>query len=90
MMVANACHAAGIIDLAVVHDSFAVHAPRVAELRSILRDTFADQYSVDRLAILRDELRAQLPENLAAKIPPLPVFGNLDINAVRSSEYLFA
>ena len=90
MMVANACHAAGIIDLAVVHDSFAVHANRVADLRTILRDTFADQYSVDRLAILREELRAQLPENLADKIPALPAFGNLDINAVRSSEYLFA
>ncbi|KJV39610.1 hypothetical protein VH88_13015 [Brevundimonas sp. KM4] len=89
MAVANACREAGIFDLSVVHDSFGVHAARVFELRSILRDTFADQYSVDRLAIFRDELIAQLPEAFAAKLPPLPAMGDFDINEVRRSDYLF-
>lgn len=89
MAVANACHHAGIYDLSVVHDSFGVHACRVFELRSILRETFADQYSVDRLAMLRDELIAQLPESYADKIPPLPPMGDFDINEVRQSDYLF-
>ncbi|WP_303718559.1 DNA-directed RNA polymerase [Brevundimonas naejangsanensis] len=89
MAVANACHEAGILDLSVVHDSFGVHAARVYELRSILRETFADQYSVDRLAMLRDELIAQLPEAFADKLPPLPTMGDFDINEVRRSDYLF-
>ena len=89
MAVANACHMAGIYDLSVVHDSFGVHACRVFELRTILRETFADQYSVDRLAMLRDELVAQLPEDYADKLPPLPPMGDFDINDVRRSEYLF-
>ena len=66
MAVANECATVGIIDLAVVHDSFAVHAPFIYKLRSILRDTFADQYTADRLAILREELAAQLPADKAA------------------------
>ena len=89
MAVANACHEAGILDLSVVHDSFGVHAARVYELRSILRETFADQYSMDRLAMLRDELIAQLPEAFADKLPPLPTMGDFDINEVRRSDYLF-
>ncbi|WP_292047038.1 MULTISPECIES: DNA-directed RNA polymerase [unclassified Brevundimonas] len=89
MAVANACHDAGIYDLSVVHDSFGVHACRVFELRSILRETFADQYSVDRLAMLRDELIAQLPGAYADKLPPLPAMGDFDINEVRRSDYLF-
>lgn len=89
MAVANECRANGIADLAVVHDSFGVHAAHVYQLRSILRETFADQYSVDRLAILRDELAAQLPDDLAAKLPPLPCLGSFDIEDVRRSDYLF-
>lgn len=90
MAVANSCREHGIHDLAVVHDSFGVHAGRAYTLRSILRDTFADQYTVDRLAMLRDELAAQLPEEFADKLPPLPTLGDFDINEVRRSDYLFA
>lgn len=90
MAVANQCAAIGIIDLAVIHDSFAVHAPFIHELRTILRNTFADQYTPDRLAILREELAAQLPADKAALLPPLPPLGALDISHVRQSDYLFA
>jgi DNA-directed RNA polymerase, mitochondrial len=88
MDVANRCHAQAI-DLAVVHDSFGCLASRAYEMRGILRDSFADQYSVDRLAELRDELLAQLPEEFHGQLPPLPPFGDLDIEAIRRSEYLF-
>jgi DNA-directed RNA polymerase, mitochondrial len=88
MDVANRCHAQAI-DLAVVHDSFGCLASRAYEMRGILRDSFADQYSVDRLAELRDELLAQLPQEFHGQLPPLPPFGDLDIEAIRRSEYLF-
>lgn len=44
---------------------------------------------MDRLAIFRDELIAQLPEEFADKLPPLPAMGDFDINEVRRSDYLF-
>ena len=88
MDVANRCHAQAI-DLAVVHDSFGCLASRAYEMRGILRDSFADQYSVDRLAELRDELLAQLPDEFHDQLPALPPFGDLDIEAIRRSEYLF-
>lgn len=89
MATANRCRQQGIFDLAVVHDSFGVHACRAFDLSTILRETFVEQYSVDRLAMLRDELASQLPAGLADQLPPLPARGDLDINVVRQSQYLF-
>lgn len=89
MAVANSCREAGISDLAVVHDSFGVHACNAARLRTILCGTFADQYAVDRLAELRDELAAQLPPEMVDRLPKLPPMGALDINLTRHSEYMF-
>ena len=89
MAVANRCKAEGI-DLAVVHDSFGCLANRAFEMRGILREEFVSQYRPNRLAELRDELLAQLPDELHDKLPPLPPMGDLDIEAIQRSEYLFA
>jgi len=90
MAVANRCHDHGIRSLAVVHDSFGVHAARAYELRDILRSTFCELYQTNWLEVLRDELAAQLPSEVAATLPPLPPLGDLDIEEVRLSEYLFS
>jgi DNA-directed RNA polymerase len=89
MAVANRCAERGI-DIAVVHDSFGCLASQAFEMRGILRDTFVDQYRPDRLAMLRDELLAQLPSELHDQLMPLPPMGALDIEAVAQSEFLFA
>jgi DNA-directed RNA polymerase, mitochondrial len=89
MAVANGCRARGILDIAVVHDSFGVHAAHAYDLRDILRETFAEQYGVDRLAMLRDELAAQLPPEFVDLLPPLPALGDFDINEVLRADYLF-
>lgn len=89
MDVATRCHGQGI-DLAVVHDSFGCLANRAFEMRGILRASFVDQYRPDRLAMLRDELLMQLPVEFHDKLPPLPAMGDLDIEAIQHSEYLFA
>lgn len=90
MGVANRCHDHGIRSLAVVHDSFGVHAGRAFELRDILRGTFCELYQTNWLEVLRDELAEQLPPEIAATLPPLPALGDFDIESVRRSDYLFA
>lgn len=90
MSVANRCADAGVPALAVVHDSFGVHAARAFELRSILRDSFADLYETNWLELFRDEIAAQLPDDWADKLPPLPPLGSFDIESIRRSDYLFA
>ncbi|WP_242076570.1 DNA-directed RNA polymerase [Brevundimonas diminuta] len=90
MSVANRCHDNGIRALAVVHDSFAVHAARAFELGTILRETFVDLYQTNWLEVLRDEIAEQLPPEIAVTLPPVPALGSFDINRVLSSQYLFA
>ncbi|WP_292077620.1 MULTISPECIES: DNA-directed RNA polymerase [Brevundimonas] len=90
MGVANRCYDHDIRSLAVVHDSFGVHAARVSDLQNILRDTFADLYETNWLEVFREEFIAQLPPEWADKIPPVPALGAFDIEQVRRSPYLFA
>ncbi|MEG2313508.1 DNA-directed RNA polymerase [Brevundimonas sp.] len=90
MSVANRAHDRNIRSLGVVHDSFATHASHIYELRSILRETFAELYREDWLAVFADEIRAQLPTEYADLIPPPPMRGSFDITRVLESEYLFS
>ena len=90
MGVANRCYDHDIRSLAVVHDSFGVHAARVSDLQNILRDTFAELYETNWLEVFREEFIAQLPPEWADKIPPVPALGDFDIQQVRRSPYLFA
>lgn len=88
--VVNASVEQGITDLAVIHDSFGTHAANAGHLSMILRETFVAQYQTNRLEEFRDQLAAQLPPELAEKLPPLPPLGTLDLNEVLRSEYVFA
>lgn len=80
----------GLTAFAMVHDSYATHAGRADTLNVLLREAFVALYRGDVLGRLRDELVAQLPPKLAAKVPPLPTLGTLDPEAVLASEYFFA
>lgn len=79
-----------IDDVCVIHDSFATHACNTDELAVLLRTAFIEQYSPDVLARFRDELGAQLSEDLADSLPPLPPMGNLDLARVAESDFFFA
>lgn len=85
-----AANAEGITDLAVIHDSFGCHAAFAGDLSRILRETFVEQYTPNRLEMFRDELAEQLPPELAEKLPPLPPLGALDLTQVLDSHYVFA
>lgn len=85
-----ACKAQGITDFAMIHDSFGTHACNSDILAVTLRDTFVEQYSGDVLEAFRTEVVSQLSEELQAKLPPVPLKGNLDLEAVKLSKYFFA
>jgi DNA-directed RNA polymerase len=87
---ARSAKKAGIDHLSVVHDSFATHAARTDELAKLLRSTFVDQYEPDLLRRFYEEVYATLPPAWAAALPEPPAGGDLDLNEVRRSPYLFS
>lgn len=87
---ARAAKAEGIDSLAVIHDSFGTHVADTDTLVRLLRDTFVAQYQGDILQDFYEEVRAQLPPEWAEQVPLPPAKGDLDLNMVRYSAYLFA
>jgi DNA-directed RNA polymerase len=89
----NLATANGIHHFAMIHDSFGVHAADTTLLNAVLREAFVDQYSQPVLEHFREEIVEQLrmvkPE-LAEKIPPVPPVGDLDLEAVKQSDFFFA
>ena len=83
----------GLENFAVIHDSFATHACDVSMLNAVLREAFVEQYRGNILEDFREEvieqLRVTAPE-MVEKIPPTPPMGNLDIEAVKDSDFFFA
>jgi len=79
--VVNAAASGGITSIAVVHDSFGCLAPQARELHRIIRMQFAELYSQDVLADLREA---------AGSSEPIPAKGSLDPWDVLHSEYAFA
>lgn len=86
----NLCVANGVTSLACIHDSFGTHAGTIDVLHKVIRVAFVEQYRINRLAKFRDELVAQLPEELAVELPPVPAQGDLDIEGVLAADYAFA
>jgi len=90
MKTVNACAKRGLTSIAVIHDSFGVHACDTGELGVLLRETFIDQYSGNVLADFRDEMLEQLPEEYREELPPAPAQGSLDLSKIRESSFIFA
>jgi len=78
----------GIVDFAMIHDSFGTHACNTWAFNAILRDEFIAMYSDNLLENFREELVAQLPEG--TEVEPVPPMGNLDIEGVRESDFFFS
>lgn len=68
-----------------IHDSFGTLPNHVSRMRDILRETFAEQYSTDWLEVLYADWSEQLGE-----IPRPPERGNLDVNEIRKSDFVFS
>lgn len=81
---------AGIKSFAMIHDSYGTHAADCDLLASLLREAFVEMYREDVLQSFADQLKAQLPPEVAEQIPPIPEKGSLDLEAVKDSLYFFA
>ena len=75
----------GLDSFAMIHDSYGVHASDTALMGQLIRQSFVEIYSVDRLAEF-----AHIASEVCDTIPPPPRKGNLDIKQVMNSEYFFA
>lgn len=83
--VALRLHNDGIRSMAMVHDSFGVHAPNVGCLRSHLKQTMYDMFKYDYLEMFRDSVY-ELNE---VETPEPPKSGDFDISEVLEAEYMF-
>ena len=92
MLTAVAVQDAGIVDLAVIHDSFGTHAADTDRVSAILRETFVAMYDADPLAQFRAQLIEQVgdDEELLRQVPALPVKGTFDLESVLAAAYMFA
>lgn len=84
------CAQDGMVDFAMIHDSYGVHAGNASRLRDNLREAFVAQYSQPVLGNFRNEILEQLPPEMHGEVPPIPPMGTLDLEQVRQSEYFFA
>lgn len=92
MMLTTVLAAANGVDaFSMVHDSYATHAADAGTLAYCIRYEFMRMYQEhDVLGTLRDNLRAQLSDENAEKLPEIPASGTLDLSAVLESDFFFA
>jgi DNA-directed RNA polymerase len=87
--VVNTCFDKGITSLALVHDSFGCLPSDADAMREIILSTFCELYSEhDVLKDILEEAKCRLDNS--SKLPELPEYGDLEITAVKESEYAFA
>lgn len=81
----------GIQHFCMIHDSYGTVAADVEMMAACLRKAFVLMYQEnDVLSMFRDEMLAQMPEDLAEELPPVPEKGDLDITLVEESDFFFA
>ena len=84
----NACVNRGILDFAMVHDSYGTHSSLMPMMSDLIRQEFVTMYEQhDVLTELRDHARTTLGTE---DVPLPPDMGDLDIRSVLQSEYFFA
>jgi DNA-directed RNA polymerase len=84
----NACVNRGILDFAMVHDSYGTHSSHMPMMSDLIRQEFVKMYEQhDVLTELRDHARTTLGTE---DVPLPPDMGDLDIRSVLQSEYFFA
>ena len=91
MLTVLECHSKGINSMSLIHDSYGCHAGKASILFSSVREVFVRTYSENNvLQDMHDHVMNMLSPEQADKLPPIPTFGNLDLNCVKKSLYAFA
>lgn len=84
--VVNALDAADVKHIAVVHDSYGVHASKVPLMNKIIRQQFLEIY---RQPVLDRFIDEQM-DRTGLDLPRFEDYGDLDIEGVLDSEYFFS
>lgn len=80
----------GIRDFFMIHDSFGCVPADADDMYHAVRKTFVSLYTeYDLYSSLKGQVEQQLDNPAKAKLPDLPVKGNLDISQVLESKYCF-
>jgi len=79
------CTERGIHDFSMIHDSFGVHAALVDDLQAATREEFVKQYSGNLLA----DMHQHWQQELGISLPPPPPQGELELEEILQSEYMF-
>lgn len=85
-MVLNAGAAAGMTSFAMIHDDFGTHACDIPEWHGIIRDTFVQLHTEQD--ILADFKRVHEARH-DITLPDLPAKGDLDLELVKQSKFMF-
>eukprot|EP00755_Sulcionema_specki_P015286 Sspe_Gene.58935::Locus_32366_Transcript_1_1_Confidence_1.000_Length_3711::g.58935::m.58935/K10908/POLRMT, RPO41; DNA-directed RNA polymerase, mitochondrial len=83
----------GITCFGSVHDSYWAHAADMPKMTRILRESFVELYSENRLDRLHHDLQTTYGKLLRlanVRIPPPPPQGDFDLNQVLHAPYFFA
>lgn len=81
------CMDAGIRHFAMIHDSYAAPASQASVLYKVVRESFIQMYTEhDIFADFKEDMKTLTTD----KLPPIPSKGELDINQVRDSRYIFS
>ena len=83
----NRCHDEGILDFAMVHDSYGTHSPNMHVMSRILREEFVNLYLENDVL---NQLRDHISSYTRGDIPEPPEQGTLDLRKVLDSQYFFA
>ena len=84
--VVNALVDDGVKDIAVVHDSYGVHAKNFPLMNKLIRQQFLEMY---RQPILERFIDEQI-DRTGIELPSFENYGELDIDKVLDSEYFFS
>lgn len=83
----NALAAAGVRNFWMVHDSFGAPLAQCSDVFEITREEFVRLMSRDLLREFTEQVTASLSDAGRAALPPVPEYGDLDLEAVRESLY---
>lgn len=83
----NGAVAEGITDLAMIHDSYGVHACDTLAFSHVLRREFVAIYKTDWLTKIRDDILAYAPH---VALPPVPLRDDFEIDQVMHAPFFFS
>lgn len=90
MKTTNTCVANGVDTFAMIHDSFATHCSSIDTLGLATRWEFKEMYSGNVLEDLYLKTISKLPDDKKDDLPPPPLQGNANLDAVLHSDFFFA